>query len=110
MLCVVDEDSFNEHVLHTGSMVLVNFWAWWSDECRDMASLMHNVAEFLDEQDVIVQVDWERQKRLAKKLGVFGVPTLVIYINGRELVRYSGTMNKDDFMKRIIEAKNRDAC
>jgi thioredoxin 1 len=110
MFNAVDEDDFNEQVLCANGMVLVNFWAWWSEECRNMASLMHNVAEFLDAQDVIVQVDWDKQKRLAHKLEVFGVPTLVIYINGRELVRYSGTMNRDDFMKRIVEAKSCDAC
>jgi thioredoxin 1 len=110
MFNALNENDFNEQVLCANGMVLVNFWAWWSEECRNMASLMRNVAEFLDEQDAIVQVDWDKQKRLAQRLEVFGVPTLVIYINGRELVRYSGTMNRDDFMKRIVEAKNCDAC
>ncbi len=108
MVCLVDEDSFNEHVLHTGSMVLVNFWAWWSDECHTMSSLMRNVAHLLDEQDAIVQVDWDQQKKLAQELEVFGVPTLLIYICGREVARRSGIMSNDDLAKLIIEAKNGD--
>ena len=71
---------------------------------------MRNVVALIDEQDAIVHIDWERQKRLARKLGVFGVPTLLIYINGRELARYSGTMDKNDLIMRITEAKNRGAC
>ena len=108
MLCVVDKDSFNEHVLHTRSMVLVNFWAWWSDECHTMSSLMRNVAHLLDEEDTIVQVDWDQHKKLAQELEVFGVPTLLMYICGREVARRSGTMSNDDLAKLIIEAKNRE--
>jgi thioredoxin 1 len=110
MFNAVDENKFKEQVLCAKGLVLVNFWAWWSEECRNMASLMHNLADLLDEQDAIVQVDWDKQRRLAQKLGVFGVPTLVIYIDGRELVRHFGRMNRDDFMKRIVEAKNCDVC
>lgn len=108
MSCIVDEYRFNEQVLHAGGMVLVNIWAWWSDECRIMSSLMSNVAELLDEKDIIVQIDWEQQKHLTQKLEVFGVPTLLIYIGGCEVARRSGTMNRDDLMKLIAAVKNRE--
>lgn len=107
MFHVADENGFNELVLHARGMVLVNFWVSWSDECRDMRVLMSNVADILDDQDAIVHVDWDQQKRLAQELDIFGVPTLLIYINGREIVRYSGTMNKNVLFKRITEAKIR---
>ncbi|MGP8320102.1 MAG: thioredoxin family protein [Methanosarcinaceae archaeon] len=104
----MDEYSFNEQVLHAGGMVLVNIWAWWSDECRIMSSLMRNVAELLDKEDTIVQIDWEQQKHLTQKLEVFGVPTLLIYIDGCEAARRSGTMNRDDLMKLIAAVKSRE--
>ena len=109
MIHVVDKNHFNERVRNASGMVLVNFWTSWSDECRNMYPLMLNVADILDDQDAIVYIDWDRQKRLAQKLEVFGVPTLLIYINGREKARYSGTMNKVDLIERIIEAKNPEA-
>lgn len=108
MFCVVDEHGFNERVLHAGGMVLVNFWASWSDECRIMSSIMRDVAELLDKEDTIIQVDCEQQKRLARKLGVFGVPTLLIYIRGYQIARWSGTMIKDDLRKLIAAAKNHE--
>jgi thiol-disulfide isomerase/thioredoxin len=75
-----------------------------------MYPLLSNVADILDDQDAIVHIDWDRQKRLAQELEVFGVPTLLIYINGGEIARYSGTMNKVDLIKRIIEAKKPVSC
>jgi thioredoxin-like negative regulator of GroEL len=108
MFHVADENDFHERVLHASGMVLVNFWAWWSDECHNMSSIMHNMIKFPNEQDTLVQLDWNQHRRLARELEVYGVPTLLIYISGREVARYSGAMSEDDLARRIIEVKNRD--
>jgi len=105
MFRVEDRNSFRERVLSTKGMLLVNFWARWSEECRSMYAIMRDIAALVDEQDAILHIDWERQKRLARELEIFGVPTLLIYINRRELARYSGIINKDELMRRITEAK-----
>jgi len=106
MIPVVNKETFKDNVLNNHGMVLVNFWAWWNDECRNMSILMHKVVSALDEYDKIVQVDWDQQKRLAQELEVFGVPTLLIYVGGTEVARYSGSMSKGGLLKRIVEAKN----
>jgi thioredoxin 1 len=106
MFYVVDGTNFKELVLDSSGMVLVNFWAWWNEECRKMSSLMRDVANILDEHDAIMQVDWNQQKKLAQKLDVVGVPTLLIYLSGKEVARYSGSMSKGSLLKRIVEAKN----
>lgn len=106
MFYVVDANNFKEQVLDNRGMVLVNFWTWWSSECRNMSALMRKVDGLLDEQDAIVQIDWKQQKQLAQELEVVGVPTLLIYIEGREVARYLGKMEKDELLKRILEAKH----
>lgn len=105
MFNVVDANNFEKQVIHANDMVLVNFWAWWSYECRKMSSLMKKVDGILDEGDTIVQIDWDQQKKLAQELEVFGVPTLLIYVGGREVARYSGIMRKNELLKRIMDAK-----
>ena len=106
MFNVVDANTFNEQVLSAQGMVFVNFWAWWSDECRKMSSLMRKVDGILDEQDAIVQIDWDQQKQLANDLDVFGVPTLLIYVEGSEVARYLGIISKDDLLQKISMVKN----
>jgi len=100
---------FEDQVMDTSGMVLVNFWAWWSDECGRMSTVMRKVTDLLDDKDAIVQLDWDHHRGLAHELEVFGVPTLLIYMNGNEVARYSGTMSENDLMRRVIEAKNCDA-
>ena len=109
MFHVVNDNGFHEQVLHASGMVLVNFWAWWSDECGRMSTVMRKVTDLLDERDAIVQLDWDHHKGLARELEVFGVPTLLIYMKGNEVGRYSGTMSENDLIRRVIEAKNCDA-
>jgi thioredoxin 1 len=107
MLPTINENSFNEQVKTAKGIVLVNFWASWSEECRRMRSVMQKVEHLVDEDHAIIHIDWDQQKQLARELEVFGVPTLLIYIKGRELARYSGTVDKLDLVKRITEAKKR---
>lgn len=108
MVKPVDRTSFREEVLQTTGMVLLNFWAEWSAECQDMAAKIRKVTEVLEDQCEAFYVDWEKEKELAQELGVYGVPTLLIYRSGSELARYSGTMKKGDLVKRIIQSKRKE--
>jgi thioredoxin 1 len=100
---------FEDQVMDTSGMVLVNFWAWWSAECGRMSTVMRKVTDLLEVKDAIVHLDWDHHRELARELKVFGVPTLLIYMNGNEVGRHSGTMSENDLMRRIVEAKNCDA-
>ena len=108
MFHALDSANFREHVLKSKGTVLVNFWSPWSRECRHMSSLMGHIRDLLDDQDAIVQVDWDQQRHLVKEFEVLGIPTLLIFVCGNEVARYYGTMNKEDLRKCIVEAKKRD--
>jgi thioredoxin 1 len=104
----VGSANFAEYVLRSKGMVLVNFWSPWSEECRCMSALMTRVRDLLDEKDTIVQVDCDQQRNLVQESEVFGVPTLLIFAQGREVARYYGTMNEDELRKCVVEAKRSD--
>jgi thioredoxin-like negative regulator of GroEL len=71
-----------------------------------MSTTMRRLKNLLDEEDVIVQVDWDHQKILVSELKVYGIPTLLIFASGDEVARYSGIVNKDDLVIKIVEVKN----
>ena len=73
-----------------------------------MMSLMGDVQDLLGEGDVIVQVDWDQQRQLAKEFEVLGVPTLLIFVCGHEVARYYGTISEEDLRKCVVEAKRSD--
>lgn len=106
MFLTVNADNFDEQVLNANGVVLVNVWAGWSEDCMQMSTTMHKLKNLLDEQDAVVQIDWDQQKKLTNELMVYGIPTLLIFANGSEVARYSGIVNKDDLVTRIMEVKN----
>jgi thioredoxin-like negative regulator of GroEL len=105
MFYTLDSANFGEYISKSKGLVVVNFWTPWSDECRYMSSLMASVQHQLDEQDLIVQVDWDQERQLVEKLDVLGVPTLLLFICGNEVARFYGTMSEDDLRKYVAEAR-----
>jgi thioredoxin 1 len=106
MLRIDDEKEFKKQSLGTTGLLLLNFWADWSIQCRNMSDVMRNIKALLDDTDTIAYIDWHHQKGLAKKLEVFGVPTLIIYFCGQEVARLSGTMSEVVLLRHIGNAKN----
>jgi thioredoxin 1 len=102
----VNAANFDEQVLSAKGVVLVNVWAGWSEDCIQMSTTMRKLRNLLDEPDRIVQIEWDHQKKLANELKVYGIPTLLIFSSGSEIVRYSGIVAKHDLMTKIVEVKN----
>ncbi len=107
MLRIDDENGLEKHTLDTKGLLLVNFWSDWSVQCRNMSYVMHNIRALLEDKDAVVYIDWSHQKGLAKKLEVFGVPTLIIYSCGQEAARFSGTMTEVVLLRHVGNIKNR---
>ena len=106
MFLTVNFDNFNEQVLNAKGVVLVNVWAGWSKHCRQMSTIMCKLKNLLDEQDSIVEIDWDQEKQLVNNLEVYGIPTLLIFSRGTEIARYSGIAATGDLMTKIVELKN----
>lgn len=105
MLHIDDENKLIKRIVETKGVLLLNFWSDWSIQCHNMAYVMRRIDALLDTEDAIACIDWHRQKQLAKKLEVFGVPTLVIYFSGQEVARFSGTMSELVLLKRVGAVK-----
>jgi len=101
MFPLIDVNNFDQQILSSKGLVLINFWANWCEECMQMVSVMKDISKNLDEQDMIFQVDWDRQKQFAKMVEVFGVPTLLIYSGGVEVDRYFGIISKEELLNRL---------
>lgn len=105
MIRIDDENRLKKYILSTRGGLLVNFWADWSVQCRNMYYVMSNIRAKLDSEDAIVYIDWYHQRHLAKKLEIHGVPTLITYFSGQEVARYYGIMSEKVLLKYINDAK-----
>lgn len=87
---VVSEADFQERVLGSGLPVLVDFFADWCYPCRVLSPLVAQVASDRADQVTVVKVNADDSPGLARRYGIKGLPTLVLFVNGKESKRLTG--------------------
>ncbi|WP_336093852.1 thioredoxin [Leeuwenhoekiella sp. CH_XMU1409-2] len=81
--------------------VLIDFFATWCGPCQTLAPILEDVKKDLGEKVKIVKVDVDKNQTLAQKFQVRGVPTLMLFKNGKQVWRQSGVLSRAD-IKNVI--------
>ena len=103
------EKEFDEKVVNSAKVVLVDFWAEWCPPCRAMAPILHDLAEELDENVDIVKVDIENGQDnalLAGKYEVRSIPNMLIFKDGKVVETVIGMVPKphlSDMLQKIAK-------
>lgn len=88
-------------IINQDKPVLVDFFAEWCGPCKMMSPILKDVKDSLGEVALIIKIDVDKNQELAAKLQVRGVPTLILYKNGKQLWRQSGVVQKNDLISLI---------
>lgn len=94
---ITSKKEFEEKVLQSNKLVLVDFWAEWCPPCRAMAPALHDVADELDATLDVVKVDIEdtnENRLLAGMYGVQSIPNMPLFLKGKEVDRIVGMVSK----------------
>ncbi|CAN5227583.1 MAG: thioredoxin [Pyrinomonadaceae bacterium] len=98
----VSDNSFEQDVLQSDRPVLVDFWAAWCAPCRMLAPTVEAVAEKYADNARVVKLNVDENPSVSQRYGIKGIPTLILFKNGKEEERVVGATSKEA-ISRMIE-------
>lgn len=93
-----------DKVIDSEIPVLVDFFAEWCGPCKTLGPILKEVKDELGDTVRIVKIDVDKNQHLANKYQVRGVPTMLLFKNGKQLWRKSGALPKHEVLEAINSA------
>jgi len=75
------------------------FFATWCGPCKTLSQILDSLKNELGSNIKIIKIDVDKNQQLAKKNNVKGVPTLLLFKNGKQVSRQSGIVSKNDLIQ-----------
>ncbi|MSQ14844.1 MAG: thioredoxin [Dehalococcoidia bacterium] len=100
----VNEKSFEQQVLKSASLVLVDFWAPWCGPCRMVAPIVEELAEEYEGQVDFTKVNTDENSSIAVRYGIQSIPTLMVFKDGQPVDQIVGFKPKGELKKHLDRA------
>ena len=88
-------------IINSQKPILVDFFATWCGPCQTLAPILKEVKDELGETISIIKIDVDKNQPLAAHYQVRGVPTMLLFQNGKQVWRQSGVLSKQEIIKFI---------
>ena len=94
-IIALNDKTFSENVENHPGPILVDFWAEWCMPCRALAPVIDELSTEFQGKIRFAKVNVDECKDVAVKFGIRGIPTLILFQNGKKLNELVGNQPKD---------------
>ena len=90
----VSDETFQTEVLQSEQPVLVDFWAEWCGPCKMIAPALEDIAGEFKGRVRVAKVNIEENPHAPNTYGVTGIPTLILFKDGKPAATHRGALPK----------------
>ena len=99
----VTDATFETDVLKSDKPVLVDFWATWCGPCKQIGPALEQISDDLSDSLTIAKVDIDDSPMTPTRVGVRGVPTLMLFKGGEIVAMKAGAMPKTKIVEWLAD-------
>jgi thioredoxin 1 len=97
------DSTFDEFASGSALPVLVEFSAQWCGPCKMLAPVLHELARDQDGQLCVAQIDVDKNPETTRRYDVMSMPTLILFVDGREQRRLIGARSKAGLLQELAD-------
>ena len=98
----ITDVTFEAEALQSTEPTLVDFWAEWCGPCKMVGPAVEAIAEEYTGKLRVAKMDVDANPNTPQRLGIMGIPTLILFKNGEEVTRIVGYRPKDALAEELL--------
>ena len=88
------DSNFEKDIINSSTPVIVDFWAEWCGPCKQIGPLLEEISEEKKNTIKIFKLNIDENSETPQKYGVRGIPTLMLFKDGKLIDTKIGSLPK----------------
>ncbi len=101
MALELNDKNFEDKVLKSNKIALIDFWAPWCGPCQIMGPIIEETAKEIGGKAIVGKLNVDESPETAQKYGVMSIPTIIIFKNGELAKQIVGVQSKEVLLNEL---------
>jgi thioredoxin 1 len=97
----ITDATFDVEVLDSAGLTIVDLWAEWCMPCKNLALILDQIAAEHRGKIKVTKLDVDANPVIPGRYGVVGIPTLLVFRDGKFVESIIGFLPKDRLLGRL---------